>query len=81
MLPVSDSQNVTRGDLNIKSSPDIVTDIIIGGCVMEDNLELLNIDKKMLKEALGKNGVRSAKDVFYCYVNGEGQFVVQKKGK
>ena len=81
VLPVSDSQNVTRGDLNIKSSPDIVTDIIIGGCVMEDNLELLNIDKKMLKEALGKNGVRSAKDVFYCYVNGEGQFVVQKKGK
>ena len=48
---------------------------------MEDNLELLNIDKKMLKEALGKNGVRSAKDVFYCYVNGEGQFVVQNKGK
>ena len=34
VLPVSDSQNVTRGDLNIKSSPDIVTDIIIGGCVM-----------------------------------------------
>lgn len=81
VLPVSASQNVTRGDLDIKEPSDIVTDIIIGGCVMEDNMELLNIDKKMLREVLGKNGVRSAKDVFYCYVNGAGQFVVQKKGK
>ena len=88
VLPVSASQNVTRGDLDIKAPSDIVTDIIIGGArdlafcfYYKDNMELLNIDKKMLREELGKNGVRSAKDVFYCYVNGAGQFVVQKKGK
>ena len=32
-------------------------------------MELLNIDKKMLREELDKNGIRSARDVFYCYVN------------
>lgn len=81
VLPVSAAQNVTRGDLDIREPSDIVTDIIIGGCVMEDNMELLNIDKKMLREELDKNGIRSARDVFYCYVNGAGQFVIQKKGK
>lgn len=81
VLPKSDSQNVTRGDMSIQGASDIVTDIIIGGCLLDDNMKLLNIDKKMLKEALDKNGVHSYKDVFYCYVNGEGQFVVQKKGK
>ena len=81
VLPVSAAQNVTRGDLDIREPSDIVTDIIIGGCVMEDNMELLNIDKKMLREELDKNGIRSARDVIYCYVNGAGQFVIQKKGK
>ena len=81
VLPTSEAQSLTRKDMNIQGSSDIVTDIIIGGCVMEDNMELLNIDRKMLKDALAKNSVRSAKDVFYCYVNGDGQFVVQKKGK
>ena len=81
VLPVCASQNVTRGDLQIKAPSDVVTDIIIGGCLLEDNMELLNINMKFLMEELAKNGVYSTKEVFYCYVNGAGQIIAQRKGK
>lgn len=80
VLPISESQNLTRGDMSIKAPPDVVTDLIIGGCLMEDNLELLNIKKDFLMSELLKYGLTKAEEVFYCYVNGAGEIVVQRKG-
>ena len=81
VMPISESQNVTRGDLNVKAPSDVVTDIIIGGCLLEDNMELLNIKWDLLKHELEKAGARGVDDVFYCYVNGSGKVIVQRKGK
>lgn len=81
VMPISESQNVTRGDLNVKVPSDVVTDIIIGGCLLEDNMELLNIKWDLLKHELEKAGARGVDDVFYCYVNGSGKVIVQRKGK
>ena len=81
VMPISESQNITRGDLNVKAPSDVVTDIIIGGCLLEDNMELLNIKWDLLKHELEKAGARGVDDVFYCYVNGSGKVIVQRKGK
>lgn len=81
VLPISGSQNITRADLNICAPSDVVTDIIIGGCLLEDNMKLLNIKNNILKEELRKSGVNKIEDAFYCYVNGSGKIIVQKKGK
>lgn len=80
VLPVSGALNVTRSDLNIDKSPDGVTNIVIGGSLMEDNMKLAGIDRKMLEEAIHAYGASSLKEVFYCYINGEGQIIVQKRG-
>lgn len=80
VLPVSESLGVTRGDLGIDKSPDGVTNIIIGGCVMEENMKLAGIDRKMLEEVIHSYGASSLKEVFYCYVNGAGKIIVQKRG-
>lgn len=79
VLPISESQGITRGDMNIKAPSDVVTDLIIGGCLLEDNLELLNIRKTFLMEELLKKGLSKVEDVFYCYVNGAGEIIVQRK--
>lgn len=80
VLPISESQNLTRGDMSIKAPSDVVTDLIIGGCLLEDNLELLNIKKDFLMSELLKYGLSKVEEVFYCYVNGAGKIIVQRKG-
>lgn len=81
VLPTSKAQYVTREDVNIKGPSDVVTDLIIGGCLMEENMKMLNIKKDFLKEILLKKGIISIKDVFYCYVNGSGEFIIQRRHK
>lgn len=79
VLPVSDSQNVTRGDMNIKAPSDMVVDLIIGGYLLKDNMKMLNVKTNLLMEELSKNGIYSIKEVFYCYVNGAGQIISQRR--
>ena len=81
VLPTSEAQEITRGDMNIKAPSDVVTDLIIGGCLLEDNMELLNIKMELLMSELHRYGLNKIEDVFYCYVNGAGKIVVQKKGR
>lgn len=81
VLPISEAQNVSRGDMSIKAPSDVVTDLIIGGCLLEDNMELLNIRNDLLMHELQKTGLSKIEEVFYCYVNGAGKIVVQRKGK
>lgn len=81
VLPISEAQNVSRGDMAIKAPSDVVTDLIIGGCLLEDNMELLNISNDLLMHELKKSGLSKIEEVFYCYVNGAGKIIVQRKGK
>ena len=81
VLPISEAQNVSRGDMSIKAPSDVVTDLIIGGCLLEDNMELLKIKNDLLMHELQKSGLSKIEEVFYCYVNGAGKIIVQRKGK
>ena len=81
VLPISVAQNVSRGDMSIKAPSDVVTDLIIGGCLLEDNMELLKIKNDLLMHELQKSGLSKIEEVFYCYVNGAGKIIVQRKGK
>lgn len=81
VLPESEAQTVSRGDMSIKAPSDVVTDLIIGGCLLEDNMELLNIKNDLLMRELQKSGLSKIEEVFYCYVNGAGKIIVQRKGK
>ena len=68
----------TKEDLNCKNIPQgIPIDIIIGGYVMKDNMEIFGITKKILLEEINKKGFHRVKDVFYCYIDEQGAFHVQ----
>ena len=81
VIPKGEEQGVTRGDAGIKSTSEVVTDLIIGGCLLEDNMELLNIKYDLLMQMLRKNGANTIKEVFYCYIDGKGNFIVQRSEK
>lgn len=67
-----------REDVTQKTMPKgVLTDIIIGGYVMKDNMKILNISKRMLLEEIGKKGYKSPRNVFYCYIDGEGTWNIQ----
>lgn len=79
VIPKSEAQFVTKGDMKIESAPETVTDLIIGGALIEENMRSLSINKDFLMNILEKNDIKSIRDVFYCYVNGDGIVKVQKK--
>ncbi len=56
-----------------------VTDIVIGGCVIRENMKRAGITREALDEAVRSCGASSVKDVFYCYVNGSGEMTAQKR--
>ena len=64
----------------VDGSPDGVTDLIIGGCVLHENMKKSGINRKILDEAIHSYGALNIKDVFYCYINGSGKIIVQKRG-
>lgn len=81
VIPKGEEQCVTRGDMGIKPTSEVVTDLIIGGCLLEDNMELLNVKYDLLMQMIRKNGADTIKEVFYCYIDGEGNFIVQRSDK
>lgn len=81
VIPKGEEQCVTRSDMGIKPTSEVVTDLIIGGCLLEDNMELLNVKYDLLMQMIRKNGANTIKEVFYCYIDGEGNFIVQRSEK
>ncbi len=79
VLPYSRAEPPQRSDLSIQTSENLVTDLIVGGYLMRDNLALCGISKETLKGEIVKCGGKSFDDVFYCYVDAEGVFYTQLK--
>lgn len=79
VLPYSRAEPIQRSDLCIQTSENLITDLIVGGYVMEDNLALCGISHKMLHTEIEKCGARSVQDVFYCYIDADGAFYTQLK--
>jgi uncharacterized membrane protein YcaP (DUF421 family) len=82
VLPKVNKQPVTTGDLNIAAKYNgLITDIIIDGKIMYDNLQNTNHDEQWIKEQLNTYNVSDAKEVFYAGLNSADVFYVSKKTK
>lgn len=80
VLPKVNKQPVTTGDLNIsKKYSGVLTDIIIDGKIMYDNLKNTNKDEQWLKEQLKTNNICDIKDVFYAGLNAAEVLYISKK--
>ena len=64
-LPYSDRRPANPCDFNIKPKEDsIVTNLILDGKVMENNLKELGFDKKWLNKMLKKQGITKIDNIF-----------------
>ena len=64
-LPFSDKRPANASDFNIKPKDDnIVTNLILDGKIMEQNLEELGLDKLWLSEMLQKQGITKIDNIF-----------------
>ncbi len=82
VLPKANKQPVTTGDLNIAAKYNgLITDIIIDGKIMYDNLQDTNHDEQWIKEQLNTYNISDAKEVFYAGLNSADVFYVSKKQK
>lgn len=72
-LPYSDKRPANPSDLGIKPKDDgVVTNLIVDGKVMEENLKELGFDKKWLNKMLSKQGINKINNVFLATYNKDG---------
>ena len=72
-LPYSDRRPANPSDFNIKPKEDgIVTNLILDGKVMEENLKELGFDKLWLNEMLQKQGIIKIDNIFLVTYNSDG---------
>ena len=76
-LPYSDKRPVNPSDLNIKPQEDsVVTNLVLDGMVMEENLKELGLDKVWLNDALRKQGIIKIDNIFLATYNSNGNLSV-----
>ena len=76
-LPYSDKRPTNPSDFNIKPNDEgIVTNLIIDGKIMEENLKELNLDRLWLNETLQKQGINKIENIFLATYNIDGNFSV-----
>jgi uncharacterized membrane protein YcaP (DUF421 family) len=70
---------VVREDLKIEGEEPLVTDVVICGKVIEDNLSSVKVDGGDIMREVRKAGGRSLQDILYAGVKSDGSFVFQLK--
>ncbi|MFL0197460.1 DUF421 domain-containing protein [Clostridium sp. WILCCON 0269] len=82
VLPKTNKQPITTGDLNISINyTGLTSDIIIDGKIMYDNLKSTNHDEQWVIEQLKAHNICHVKEVFYAGVNAAGILYVSTKTK
>ena len=72
-LPYSDRRPANPSDFNIKPKEEgIVTNLILDGRVMDENLKELGFDKLWLNEMLQKQGIIKIDNIFLATYNSDG---------
>ncbi|AGY75176.1 DUF421 domain-containing protein [Clostridium autoethanogenum] len=70
VLPKVNKQPITTGDLNISTNyTGLMSDIIVDGKIMYDNLKSANHDEKWIKKQLKSSNVSNVENVFYAGLN------------
>lgn len=82
VIPKEDKKAVTLKDMNIKTQTQYMpVTVIIDGHIKSDNLHKIGLSNSWMANELKKNKIKSAKDVFFAYLNPEKKFIYQLKGK
>jgi uncharacterized membrane protein YcaP (DUF421 family) len=72
-LPCSDKRPANPSDFNIKPKEEgIITNLILDGKIMEENLKELGLDKIWLMEMLQKQGITKIDNIFLATYNTDG---------
>ena len=80
VIPKPENKPVTIKDMNIKSNTQhLPVTIIIDGRTISDNLHKIGLSNDWLANELKINKIKSAKDVFFAYLNPKKKFVYQLK--
>lgn len=80
ILPKLDKQPVTTGDLNVKIKySGLMTDIIIDGKILYDNLKRTNHDEQWVKDQLKLHKIHKVGEVFYAGLNASEVLYISKK--
>lgn len=78
----SQKRAVTPEDLGIETKYEgISLDLIIDGEVIEHNLKLAKLDRNWLVNKLKEDGWDNPKDIFYAFLDSQGNFCFQPKQK
>lgn len=82
VLPKVNKKPITTGDLNISTNyTGLMSDIIIDGKIMYNNLKASSHDEQWVKEQLKSYNISDVKDVFYAGLNAMGILYVSAKSK
>lgn len=82
IIPKSNKQPITTGDLNMSTNyKGLTNDIIIDGKIMYDNLKCTNYDEQWVKRQLKSHNINNVQDVFYAGVDTSGNFYFSIKTK
>ncbi|MDF2880801.1 MAG: hypothetical protein K0R54_1358 [Clostridiaceae bacterium] len=82
VLPKANKQPITAENLNIsKNDNGLITDIIIDGKIMYNNLKSTNHDEKWVRQQLKTQNINDVEEVFYGGLNAGGVLYVSKKTK
>lgn len=76
-LPYADRRPANPSDFNIKPNEDnVVTNLVLDGKVMDNNLKEMGFDKLWLMEMLQKQGVTKTDNIFLATYDGDGNLAV-----
>jgi len=81
VLPFSKAEPVKREDMCITANEGNITDLIIDGTLIEENLDMSNVKPKDLLREIKNAGGNSIKDVLYCSINTKGEFWIQLRSR
>ncbi|MFZ5354647.1 MAG: YetF domain-containing protein [Bacillota bacterium] len=82
VLKKSQKQPVTPSDLNIPTAYNgLMTDIIMDGKVLTENLEGVNLDREWLLQKLRAQNYYSVEDVFYAGLDTAGNLYVSSRNR
>ncbi|HQJ37007.1 MAG TPA: DUF421 domain-containing protein [Bacillota bacterium] len=81
VIPKEEKNPVTLKDMNIKTQiQHLPVTVIIDGRIISDNLYKIGLSNNWLANELKKNKIKSARDVFFAYLNPEKKLIYQLKG-
>lgn len=82
VLKKAAKQPVTTGDLNISTKyTGVISDIIIDGKIMYNNLKSTNHDEQWVINQLKNNNISDVEEVFYTGLNESGTLYISTKSK